>query len=53
MPGAFWNWPLGLPCRVDDSIRSVPPPALTTKKMAPPPSRAVLPRMTVPATVRS
>jgi DNA-binding CsgD family transcriptional regulator len=52
MPGAFWNAALGLSCSVEESIRRVPPSALTTKKMAPPPSRAVLPRMTVPLMLR-
>jgi DinB superfamily len=42
MPGAFWNSPLGLRRSVECSISKVPPPALTTKKMAPPPSRALL-----------
>jgi hypothetical protein len=52
MPGAFWNSPLGLPSSVEESMVSVPPSALTMKKMAPPPSRAVLPLMTVPSMSR-
>ena len=52
MPGAFWNSPLGLWCSVEYSIFRVPPPALTTKKMAPPPSRAVLSLMAVPSMIR-
>src|ERR1700733_11355103 len=52
IPGAFWKAPLGLSDRVELSMVSVPPPELTTKKIAPPPSLAVLPLIVVPSTSR-
>src|SRR3984885_15406247 len=52
MPGAFWKAPLGLSDSVEPSMVSVPPSASTTKKMAPPPSRAVLSLIDEPSTSR-
>ena len=51
MPGkpAVKNSSLGLLCSVEFLMVSVPWLLSTTKKTAPPPSRALLRRMTVPA----